>query len=751
MKIKLIAKNLCFFAAFLLLFYVESLLNIVAFSVAFFVALVYCKQNVIVLSPLYVIAGVLLSPTINAIIITVTPIFAIVIALFVHYKLHKTFSMITAGICTVVGVLPSLILLLSDNIFSVILSLICSQVSLYCFTVVQFAVLKKKLRFKLNKEEILSFCYTFAVCGMGFAAINIVGYSIFNFVLSGLLLAMLFVNQKMVLPVALAFGLGGAVGCSDISYIAVSLLYGGVVTVFDSDNHYIAGAMILAVHLGYILIFEEVIDFFTLIAPAVGVLIVLIIPKKYKHRLVRFTPCFAEAELPRTLVNRDRKHIADKLDKLSQVFYEMSDILHMEVSDSTIEHEREMIKSETVHKYCGLCPNYIVCQSELGCVDTSIMFDEVVDAALASGRATLLDTPPILTSRCVRVGGLINYINDIAEEYKYTLQHKANVDEGRAMVSDQMSGVGLLLDRLKGEVETNIVFNKDMEQELKDKLAAVNIAVNDAVILSSATGEHITLIISERDIVNHKLQVTINAVMGHHMEILSKESMPNGLCVVHLERAAKYKVIYGASQRSHFVGETNGDNHNAVKIDNTRVMLVLADGMGAGKGASQDSGYCVSMLESFYKAGFDHTTIAQNVGRLLAIRAKESFNAVDIAVIDTYNGYIDLVKLGGRESFIINNNIVEVVECGSLPLGIISNVEPLIKRIQVKNNSTLVMVSDGIVDYIGRTELIDLLATSCTTNTEKLADIIIEAVIAINGGKMEDDASVLVARLVMCA
>ncbi len=748
MKIVLIAKNLCFFVAFFMLFYIENVLGIAAFTVAFFMALVYCKQNVLILSPLFIGAGVAVNFSVNALISVVAPIFVVVVALFVHYKMHKKLRMLTMSVCTVIGLIPTFILSEEGSIFGALLGLVCSLVSLYCFIVMLFAVLKKRMRFVLSKEEILAFCYSFAVCGMALASITIVEYSIFSAVVAFALLAMLFINQKLELALALALGIGGAIGSGDVSYIAISLLYGGIVAIFDRDNQYLAGLLMVAVNLGYILIFQQPIDFFTLIAPTVGVVIFFAIPNKFKEKLICFAPCFAETELPRTLINRDRKYIAEKLHKLSQVFYDISDILHIEVVAESQENDRTNLTQEVVNKYCKSCPNYIICQSEIGCEDTGIMFNEVVETALKCNAATLLDTSAILSSRCIRLGGLLNYINDTAEKYKMSLQHKSHVDEGRAMVSDQLGGVGLLLDRLKGDVETNLVFDKDSEQELKHRLSACNIAAIEAVIFNTAASTQLTLIINECEIVNPKLKETITAVMGYNMDILNKESMPSGLCAIHLERAAKFKVIYGTSQVSHIEGDVNGDKHSAIKIDNTRAMLVLADGMGSGKSAAQDSGYCVSMLESFYKAGFDHNTIASSVGRLLAIRAKESFNAVDIAVIDTYNGEVDFVKLGGRESFIINNGDVEIVECGSLPLGIITDSTPLIERVQLAHGSTIVMVSDGIVDYIGQTELMDLLSTINTTNPDMVAATIIEAVVAINGGKSADDASVLVARIV---
>ena len=177
-------------------------------------------------------------------------------------------------------------------------------------------------------------------------------------------------------------------------------------------------------------------------------------------------------------------------------------------------------------------------------------------------------------------------------------------------------------------------------------------------------------------------------------------------------------------------------------------MIVLSDGMGHDAPAARNSRYAVSLIESFYKAGFEHKTVLRSVGGLLALRGKEEFNAVDIAVIDTFTGEVDIIKQGARESFIVRKGEVEVVECGSLPLGIVLGAEPVTYSTRLQPGEFLVMVTDGVADAIGREGLTELLSGLDTVNPDDVAEAVITDFTRLQGDNSErDDGSVIAARI----
>jgi stage II sporulation protein E len=167
--------------------------------------------------------------------------------------------------------------------------------------------------------------------------------------------------------------------------------------------------------------------------------------------------------------------------------------------------------------------------------------------------------------------------------------------------------------------------------------------------------------------------------------------------------------------------------------------------MGSGKSASKSAGYAINLIESFYKAGFDDKDAVQSVGQLLSLRESEEFSAVDVTVIDTAEGSADFIKIGGRESFIVHKGGVEMIECGSLPLGILAEeTEALVEKRRLSSGSFIVMASDGVLDTLGRQTLSEMLSETRITNPDTLAAAIMAETERLNAN---DDASVIVTKI----
>lgn len=252
------------------------------------------------------------------------------------------------------------------------------------------------------------------------------------------------------------------------------------------------------------------------------------------------------------------------------------------------------------------------------------------------------------------------------------------------------------------------------------------------------------MIVKESDAGKTKLADTVNEVMGARMHTIKTEPNIDGNVTAYYEAAPLFSVVYGERQIAKEGEEINGDSHKVVKISEGRVLLILSDGMGSGESAGKTSGYALSLIESLYRAGFGYRTVVGAVGRLLSVRDTEEFNALDIACIDLYCGDVDFIKAGGRESFILTGGVVEVIECGSLPVGISEEIVTVVEQRKLTTDSFIVMVSDGAIDALGRDTIIGLLESAETANPDALAETIISNVKRLGG---KDDASVLVGKI----
>lgn len=149
-------------------------------------------------------------------------------------------------------------------------------------------------------------------------------------------------------------------------------------------------------------------------------------------------------------------------------------------------------------------------------------------------------------------------------------------------------------------------------------------------------------------------------------------------------------------------------------------------------------------MENFYRAGIESNIILGLVNKLLRLCAEDVFSSLDIAVVDTSSGGLDVIKLGSASSFIIRKENIEVLSCTCAPMGILDKVESVTMKYQLYDGDMVLMMSDGVFDVLeskGVAEIIDALDTQ---NPQYLADEILKKALE-NGAR--DDCTVLAFRL----
>jgi len=749
-------KYIGFFIAFLLIKNMESAVGVYAFSASLFMAGVYCKQNVLILSPLFVLASVIVSPTVVGIITALAPPVVIGTAYFVHYKLKIKLKLIFTNIYLFISQIP-FIVFSSGSDFGVVataLSVIGGQVFLYVFVAVLFALLVKKLKLRFTPDEAVSAGLTLAVIGMSFYVLEIAWFNFYYMLLPILTLGALFVDKRLCVPLSAMLGIGASLVAGNPAVLALSVLFGVVLGCFNAELRYFAGLAVLFVNAVFLMLNGGFLgaEMLKIIPPALGLIAVLCVPLRVMRRFEVYSQCFGGGTAGRGVVNRDRQFVAEKLSTLSRAFYDISDILHIEEREARENENIERLSGEVKNICCGSCPQSDICNSPPRRAETGAVISALVSASLDNGKATILDTPPFLTARCKKIHSLITATNDISERHRETISQRESLNKGRKMISGQMYGVANVLQELKKNVEKPLSYNTEKEAKILNALSGRNIGASEAFVYESEKNDiSVSVSVRESDAEKAVLKEVISDILDTEMYISATEKQIKGMVTVHLEKASAYRVVYGDRTLSKVEGEVAGDKHRAVKIAEDKVMLILSDGMGSGSSASLASGYAVSLIENYYKAGFNHKTVVSCVSGLLSLREKEDFSAVDIAVLDTANGTADFIKMAGRESFIVHKGTVEVIEGGSLPLGILDlTPEPLFEKRNLSHGCFIVMVSDGVIDKIGKESLIILLQDLKTNNPDTVADIIIKEVSRLTLSHPEserDDASVLVARI----
>lgn len=748
MRIKKILTYIACFAAFLLLCLTEKKMGLFAFSVPFFIALVYCRLNIPLLCLSYAASSMILNANVQNLLFALTPCAVVLIGSFLHFRLRKKPSYFILSLYTFLSLLPRIFFATEDiyRIVNIVVSFIGAQIFTFISVSFLYPFTVRGPGFPMRQSETVSLCVLLAVAFAGISYLKPFGINLFMLFASALILLGLYIKPAFAGLAAAVAGLGGAIAQFSPAIIAMCVCLAAAAAVFKDVNFYITCLSAFVCYVLFTVIFSMGLDWRVLAPAAAGCLVAALFPKKVLQPLkTEDIDTFAT----RTALNRDRQELSEKLDGLSKVFFDMQDILRLDLADKKREYNKRMVTESVVKKCCGPCPYKKPCNEEFG---GSYIAENLVLHAMENGRVTLLDLPSAFSTGCKRVSALISSANETVMKIKRRQEINASIEEGRELLIDQMSGVGMLLERLSQDMKSRLSYDTHLENRLLSELSAANIAVSEVIVFGvNKKTNRVILTVREKDASNSELSALVSHVMGRKMAVLKRDTNVNGRVSVHFHPAPKFELLYGEKAVCGDGGFC-GDNREAVRLDENRLMLILSDGMGMGERAYRTSMNAILMIESFYRAGFDHETVLATVGRLLSLRESEDFNALDISVIDIKKGTVDFIKQGGRESFLVSNGIVEVVECGSLPLGIVTESMPIIEQRKLQTGDVLMLASDGVIDSLGVDAIKEILLETKTVNPQVIADIIIDnaALHASEKGRI-DDMSCLVARVVSAA
>ena len=364
---------------------------------------------------------------------------------------------------------------------------------------------------------------------------------------------------------------------------------------------------------------------------------------------------------------------------------------------------------------CHACPRFSLCRDKYG--DISPRLTKFVKTAFDNGRASMLDIED-MPSFCIKVPKMVNLVSECVNSYKKIREKKSGVEIGKEMIIGNLGGTADLLKELASTIDDGFTFDVKTEEKLIEELGYANVVASDVAIYG--TGK-VTLSVREKDVKKPQIRSILSDVLGEKMRETAIQKGVNGVVTLTFRPSPDYGVLYG--EKSQGKEESCGDCTKVVKIDDYRLMFVLSDGMGVGESAQKVGFDTLKLIEHFYKAGFSHKSIFTCISRMLALRTNENFSALDIVIVDTQKGNIDFIKQGGRESYLFTQEgTTEVIEGGTIPLGIIEECQPSVVEKSLRNGDVIVMFSDGIADRLSYADVKEIVAKSGTDNPQVIAE-----------------------------
>lgn len=215
----------------------------------------------------------------------------------------------------------------------------------------------------------------------------------------------------------------------------------------------------------------------------------------------------------------------------------------------------------------------------------------------------------------------------------------------------------------------------------------------------------------------------------------------------------KYEMALGTEELTKSKSELSGDSILNIRLKDGKYLVAISDGMGTGKEARKSSMQALRLLENLLLSGFDKNISLDLINTALMNQNSEIFATLDIAIIDLYMGTIEFIKSGACPTYIKNKKKVQIIKSNSLPAGIVGETDIQTFDKDISQGDILVMCSDGILDsnieYKNKELWLKYMLEDIeTTNTKKIANLILNEAVDNNFGVVKDDMSIMVCKFI---
>lgn len=337
-------------------------------------------------------------------------------------------------------------------------------------------------------------------------------------------------------------------------------------------------------------------------------------------------------------------------------------------------------------------------------------------------------------------------------------QIRRKLDESRELVAAQLQGISQIMGDFAGEMKRERGMHERQEELVVGKLHEMGIQVESVEIYNLESGSIDIEVLLPEDhygICEKVIAPVLSDLLGETIRVDRKQSseLPNVPCRAVFASAKKYVIETGAATAARGGGPVSGDNYCLFEIGSGKYALAISDGMGSGARADTESRDTLDLLANVLRSGIHETLAIKSINSILSLRSTEEiFATLDLAIIDLQDATSKILKIGSNPSFIKRGSRVMMMDGGNLPIGMITDLDVEVTTKQLKSGDLLIMMSDGLFDVGRQIENKEIwlrrkIRELETDDPQEVADLLLEEVIRTGGGRIDDDMTVIVARI----
>ncbi len=490
-----------------------------------------------------------------------------------------------------------------------------------------------------------------------------------------------------------------------------------------------------------------------------AILLFLITPQSAIRKVARYIPGTNEHSLAQQqYLKKIRDVTANRVEQFSSLFQTLSNSFTQAPAwqdETKVDSEVDYYLSRVTEKSCQTCFKKRNCWV--------VQFDTTYELM-----KEMMTNPDKIISNyafqrewerhCVKPKKVTELIQHEVSHYEASLKLQKKVRESQRLVADQLLGVSQVMGNFAKEIQREQKHHSIQEDQIVESLFELGLEIDTIDIYSLESGQadiEMTLSSCSGHGEAEKLIAPLLSNILNEMIIVQKEEhahYPGGICTVTFGSAKAYVVETGYANAAKGGAFVSGDSYSMIELASGKYAMAISDGMGNGQRAHFESSDTLQLLAKILQSGIDETVAIKSVNSVLSLRTKDDvFSTLDLAMIDLQNAKARFLKIASSPCFIKRGDQVNMVEASNLPIGVLQEFDVEVVNMQLKAGDLLILMSDGVYDGANAENkemwMKRKIRELKTDDPQAVADLLLEEVIRTRQGEIQDDMTVIVAKI----
>nr|WP_028400960.1 stage II sporulation protein E [Ectobacillus panaciterrae] len=500
----------------------------------------------------------------------------------------------------------------------------------------------------------------------------------------------------------------------------------------------------------------------TLLESVAAILIFLLTPKFILEKLAKFIPGTVENSVDQQQYLRKMRDVtSQKITQFANVFQALSNSFSVYgyVHEADEEEEADLFLGGVTGKTCQSCFKREQCWA----VNPERTYDYLRQIMTETEEGTLGRNTKFLKEwgkYCIRGTKVTEVIEQELFHFYANQQLRKQIRENRRLVAEQLLGVSKVMEDFAKEIQREKENHQVQEEQILEAFRNFGVEIGHVDIYCLDQGNvDIEMTIpnasNQRGECEKLIAPMLSDILSETILVVREEKSPypHGVSTVCFGSAKTFSVDTGIATAAMGGGLVSGDSYSTMELSIGKYALAISDGMGNGERAHMESKETLKLLQKILQSGIQETIAIKAINSILSLRTtEEMFTTLDLAMIDLRDASAKFLKVGSTPSFVKRGERIIKVEGSNLPMGIIEDFEVDVVSEQLKSGDLLIMMSDGIFEGPKHVENHEAwmkrkIKELQTEDPQEIADILIEEVIRSRGGFIEDDMTVVVAKI----